>query len=110
MKKSSLVVTLLLSGLLYAANGFCDTPKVEVPDGAKAFEKHCAICHFNHLKSNKTTRPLREINFSAGTIRNEKDIVNKIRYIGLEMTKFNERDISNEEAAAIAGYVFKNFK
>lgn len=107
--KKLFVSTLLMSALLYAAQGFGETRKAEPVDGKKAFEKHCAMCHLSSENAN-SGKPLHKIDLKAAGIKSEKDVIAKIRYLGQKMTKFDEKEVSKKDAEAIAKYIMKNFK
>ncbi len=110
MKMLMIKSVLLLAGCLFAASGYCDTKKGEKISGKNEFEKHCAVCHPNGGNTINKMKPLYKKELRANGVKNAKDIIAKIRNPGPGMTKFDEKNISNAEAKAIAEYIQKTFK
>jgi cytochrome c6 len=100
----------LLATFLFTNTGICDTKKGEKVDGKKEFEEHCEVCHPNGGNLINSRKPLTRKALRASGVKSAKDIIDKIRNPGPDMTKFDENTISNKEAKAIAEYVLKTFK
>jgi len=105
MKKVLVITVAMLSLSMFASVGFCDTK------GAKqSFDKFCASCHPNGGNIMNAQKTLSKKSMAARGIKNEKDIVAKMRNPGPGMSKFDAKAVPEKEATAIAGYVLKTFK
>jgi cytochrome c6 len=110
MKYLVVTAAILLSVCLSATTGFCDTKKGAKIDGRKEFAKHCAVCHPDGGNVVNAQKSLKVKTLSANGVKSAKDIIGKIRNPGPGMTRFDEKTISNKEAAAIAEYIMKAFR
>ena len=77
--------------------------------GEKAFVKHCAFCHANGGNIINTAKPLYKKALEANGFRKPADIVRNMRNPGPAMTRFDEKNIPDNEARAIAEYILKAF-
>lgn len=110
MKKVLAVTVSVLSLTVVAAPGFCETKKADKADGKAKFEQLCAACHpkgGNIIKPDKT---LGKKAMAGRGIRNEKDVVAKIRNPGPGMTKFDAKALPDNEAEAVAKYILTTFR
>jgi cytochrome c6 len=110
MQKSFITTAILLAVCLSASSGFSDTKKGEKIDGRKEFEEHCAVCHLNGGNIVNAQKPLNKKSLRANGVKNEKDIIAKMRNPGPGMTSFDEKILSNKEAKAVAKYIMSTFK
>jgi cytochrome c6 len=78
--------------------------------GALAFEANCSECHPRGTNAVTPAKDLRTSTLKANGILTAKDIVAKMRKPGPGMTKFDPKDLSDQEAQEIAEYVLATFK
>lgn len=110
MNKGFIAGAALVSVVMCAGAGLCDTKKGEKINGQKEFEEHCAACHPNGGNIVNPKMTLSRKTLEANGVKGVKGIVAKMRNPGPGMTKFDEKTVSNKEARAIAGYILKAFK
>ncbi|MDD2735121.1 MAG: c-type cytochrome [Desulfuromonadaceae bacterium] len=110
MRKTLVSTAAVLAVCLFASAGYCETRKGEKISGKNKFEEHCAACHPGGGNTINQMKTLHKNELKANGVKSAKDIIAKIRNPGPGMTKFDEKNISNAEAKAIAEYVQKTFK
>lgn len=77
--------------------------------GAHLFKNNCAICHRDGGNVINPEKTLHKEDRDEFGIKTPEDIVKIMRNPGPGMRKFNEMDISNEDAKKIAEYIFETF-
>jgi cytochrome c6 len=110
MKVNLFTLAFLLAVCCAVAPGFCADKKTAKIDGKKEFEKHCAVCHPNGGNIINTKKTLSMKSLTANKVAGVKNIVAAMRKPGPGMTPFDEKDISDKTAVAIAEYIVKTFK
>ena len=101
-------VCLLMLGLLWSAMGISVAGDLE--KGRELFRRHCNFCHPGGRNVVRKGKELyREVLIRNG-ITSPEDIVKKMRHPGPGMPTFSERRIPDDEARAIAEYVWKTFR
>ncbi len=110
MKKvlSVIVATISLSALL--AGGSLAADKAKKISGEAEFKEHCAVCHADGGNTINAAKTLHKKDRDANGIKNQVDIVAKMRNPGPGMTQFDKKTIPDKEAQAIATYIMKTFK
>jgi cytochrome c6 len=78
--------------------------------GALAFEANCAECHPGGKNSVNPAKDLRSATLKANGISTARDIVAKMRQPGPGMTKFDPKELPDQEALEIAEYILATFK
>jgi len=118
MKKTLVVCLMVVSAFLLISN---DPGKVVAAEssGESLFLKNCSQCHpqgGNIMNEGKT---LHRKDLDANNIRTAEDIVKKVRNPGPApthpstwsgMRKFDERELSTDDALKIADYILKTFQ
>ncbi|MBX6423277.1 c-type cytochrome [Thermosulfurimonas sp. F29] len=98
----------LLMGLFWVLSGGVRAGTPE--KGARLFRRHCNFCHPGGRNVVRKGKELyREVLIRNG-ITSPEDIVKKMRHPGPGMPTFSERRIPDDEARAIAEYVWKTFR
>lgn len=108
MKKNRILPVILLSAGVFAlsAHAAMQGPS----DGKKEFEEHCIACHANGGNIVNPAKTLKKADLDKSGIKSWRDIVAKMRNPGPGMQQFEKKDVSDEEARAIAEYVLTAFK
>jgi cytochrome c6 len=78
--------------------------------GEALFKQHCALCHPDGGNIINPKKPLHSKALAVAGISRPEEIVKIIRNPGPGMTKFNEKTISDTDAAAISEYILKTFR
>jgi len=78
--------------------------------GEELFKKHCQVCHPDGGNIVNKEKPLKLNALKANGIRTSRDIVKQMRNPGPGMTKFDEREMPDADAEAVAKYILKTFK
>lgn len=78
--------------------------------GEAMFKEHCAVCHPDGGNIVTPTKTLKKKDLAANNIRTEADIIKTLRKPGPGMNKFDEKTISDSDAAEIAKYILKTFR
>ena len=73
--------------------------------GKMLFEDNCMVCHPNGGNGINPQKTLRKKDLAANNIRTEDDIVKIIRNPGPEMSRFDEKMLSDGDARKIARYI-----
>jgi cytochrome c6 len=108
MKK---IIVLLVSVLAVCCVGtFVFADKASKISGEAEFKEHCAMCHPDGGNIINPRKTLYKKDREANNIRNDSDIIKNIRKPGPGMTSFDEKILSDNEAKAIAKYIFNVFK
>jgi len=97
----------LLAILVMASPGFCGEVK---PDGKALFSRNCAFCHPQGRNIIRPRKSLDRETLIKNGITGPKGIVKRMRHPGPGMPRFSERRLSDEEARAIAEYIWETFK
>ena len=110
-----MIKKLIVPATLFAlAGGFALIAQADMeggePDGKAGFVKHCASCHADGGNIVNPEKTLKKADLEKNGVKSWEDIVAKMRNPGPGMTKFEEKDISEPEAKAIAEYVLTAFK
>jgi cytochrome c6 len=104
-----LMLTVCFCLLVYAVSE-CSTLAAEQENGEAGFKENCSECHSgggNIVNPNKT---LSEKDRNTNGVKTADDIVKIMRKPGEGMTKFDEKNISDDDARKIAGYIINAFK
>lgn len=110
-----LAVTIALSPALLFAKDTAETGK----SGEALFREHCAACHPNGGNILNPKKTLHKKDREANSIMTAEDIIRKMRNPGpfpthpqewAGMKMFDEKTISNDNAAKIADYIIKTFQ
>lgn len=110
MKKSLIAIAMLLVACLSATTGLCATKNGEKINGMKKYEEHCKVCHPNGGNTINPQKSLHSKSLKAHGLKSVNGIIGKMRNSGPEMTKFDDKIISDKDAKAIAEYILKTFK
>ena len=78
--------------------------------GEEAFIKNCAVCHAEGGNVINPAKTLKAKDLKANGIKKPADIIAKMRNPGPGMTAFDEKDVPDKTARAIAAYILKTFK
>lgn len=118
MKKPLVIWLMTFSAFLLISNVL-----TKVVDGGSLgeslFLKNCAQCHPDGGNIMNDQKTLHRKDLAANNIRTEEDIVKKIRNPGPApthpatwsgMKKFDERELSTDDALKIAEYILKTFQ
>ncbi len=81
-----------------------------VLDGKAEFEEHCAVCHPAGGNIVNPAKTLKKADLEKNGVKSWQDIVAKMRTPGPGMNKFEEKDVPEPEAKAIAEYILATFK
>jgi cytochrome c6 len=118
MKKTLFVLLIVLSAFLLISNAAAKEI-IRESSGESLFLKNCAQCHpegGNIINKQKT---LHRKDLDANNIRTAEDIVKKVRNPGPApthpatwsgMKKFDERELSTDDALKIGDYILKTFQ
>jgi len=79
-------------------------------EGEEAFIRHCSTCHAGGGNAINPARTLSRKDLGANGIKTPADIVARMRKPGPQMPKFDEVEIPDKTADAIAEYILKTFK
>ena len=77
--------------------------------GKELFKEHCAVCHHNGGNSVRPEKTLHRKSREKNGIKSAEDIIQLMRDPGPGMTEFNNTDIPDKDAKAIADYILKTF-
>jgi cytochrome c6 len=80
------------------------------PEGKRAFEENCAVCHPEGGNIINPDKPLSKSSLAAGGITSKDEMVRFMRNPGPGMTRFDEQSLPDSEARAIAAYILKAFR
>jgi cytochrome c6 len=110
MKKvlSVIVATISLSALIVGVS--IAAVKAEKISGEAEFTQHCAVCHPGGGNTINSAKTLQKKDRDVNGIKNQADIIAKMRNPGPGMTQFDKKTIPDKEAKAIAEYIMKTFK
>ncbi|QJA06759.1 c-type cytochrome [Thermosulfurimonas marina] len=97
----------LLATLVIVSPGFCGGGK---PDGKALFSRNCGFCHPGGRNVIHPKKTLDRETLLKNGIQGPEGIVEKMRNPGPGMPRFSEKRLSDEEARAIAEYVWETFK
>ncbi len=78
--------------------------------GEAAFGAHCAACHPNGGNIINSEKSLQRASLESHGITSPEDIVTVMRNPGEGMPAFSEETLPEEQALAIAQYVWETFK
>ncbi|MGV8057242.1 MAG: c-type cytochrome [Smithellaceae bacterium] len=95
---------IILSWLVFSAIA------AETFSGEKSFMKNCVACHRDGGNIVNAKKPIRRNEMKANGIETAGDIVRKMREPGPGMPKYDEKEIPDREAKAVAEYILKKFK
>ncbi len=95
-------------GLLFL--GATGLKAADLKKGRKLFLKHCNFCHPGGRNVVRPEKNLQRETLIRNGIRGPEDIVKRMRHPGPGMPRFSERRIPDEDAQAIARYVWETFK
>jgi cytochrome c6 len=108
MKKNRTLPVILLTAGLFALTAHAAV--ADQVDGKKEFAEHCASCHVNGGNIVNPAKTLKKADLDKNGVKSWQDIVAKMRNPGPGMQKFDTKDVSDQEAQAIAEYVLTAFK
>jgi cytochrome c6 len=77
--------------------------------GKELFNEHCKMCHHNGGNSLRPEKTLLKKSREKNGIKSAEDIIQLMRDPGPGMTAFDNTDIPDEDAKAIAEYILKTF-
>ncbi len=89
--------------------GAVSAPAGDLVRGKKLFLKHCNFCHPGGRNVVRPEKNLRRKTLIRNGIKGPEDIVKKLRHPGPGMPRFSEKRIPDEDARAIARYVWEAF-
>jgi cytochrome c6 len=89
---------------------FTAVAAMKVSPGEQAFMKNCAVCHPGGGNIEDSAKTLKRKDLNANGVKKPTDIIGKMRNPGPGMTKFDEKEIPDREARAIAEYILKTFR
>lgn len=104
----NLFLTLLLSVLIVIGMYFTNIFAKDL-SGEALFKKHCEACHVYGKNNINPDKPLHRKVLEANNIKTEKDIIGLMRNPGPGKVRFQERQISNENAKKLARYILDTF-
>lgn len=78
--------------------------------GEELFKKHCQVCHPDGGNIINKEKPITGKALNANGLKTPRDIVKQMRNPGTGMTKFDEQEMPDADAEAIAKYILKTFK
>jgi len=78
--------------------------------GEELFKKHCAVCHPGGGNIMNSKKPINSKALEVRNIKKSDDILKVLRNPTPPMVKFNEKALPDEDAKAIADYIFDAFK
>ena len=99
-----------LCATLLALNGMTTALHAAPSAGAEAFEANCAECHPGGRNIVNQAKDLRVMTLRANGIVSAQDIVAKMRNPGPGMTRFDPKDLPDQEALEIAQYILSTFR
>jgi cytochrome c6 len=101
---------IVLCSALLAVNALTCAVFAASPEAASAFEANCSECHPGGRNLITPAKDLRLLTLRANGITAAGDIVAKMRNPGPGMTRFDPKDLPDQEALAIAQYILATFK
>ncbi len=81
----------------------------DLEKGRKLFFRYCNFCHPGGRNVMRREKDLRRKTLMANGINGPEGIVKKMRHPGPGMPRFSEENIPDEDARAIARYVWETF-
>ena len=109
MKKISYVISSVVAALGLIIGGAFVEATADMSGGAAKFKEQCAVCHVDGGNIINTKKTLQKKDREANNIKTAADIVRNMRNPGPGMTKFDEKTISDKDAASIAEYILKTY-
>ena len=113
MKSGNKLAACVFTGLFAVSALFvagCTAGAAPVTSGEANFKKYCQACHPNGGNVLRPTKNLSRTVREGNGITTVDDIVKLMRKPGTDMTTFDEKTLSDEEARNIAEYVVEAFK
>lgn len=102
-----LTVILMLSPLAF---GTKVESALDLKKGRKLFLRHCNFCHPQGRNTIRPHKNLKRSTLIANGIKSPEDIVKLLRNPGPGMPVFSKKRLPDEDARAIAHYVWETFK
>jgi cytochrome c6 len=77
--------------------------------GEALFKEHCAVCHPDGGNIVNPKKTLHQKDREANNARTAEDIIKLMRKPGPGMSTFDQKTLSDKDAAEIARYILKTF-
>jgi cytochrome c6 len=95
--------------VLLASAGWLWATVAAAADGKGLFDRYCSGCHYDGKNSIYPGKPLYRLYREANGLRTSGDLVAKMRRGGQGMPGFASRQLSDDDAKAIAEYIMRTF-
>lgn len=106
-------LTAYLSAGVFGLFAFAATQSLaqaaDAKNGENVFKKYCAACHPNGGNVLRPNKNLTKKVLENNGIKTVNDIIKIMRKPGEDMTKFDEKTLSENDARKIAEYILKTF-